>query len=331
MADKTGRPSESTLIEQYFAPLSDPDSSFGLTDDAAFLSIPDDRQLVVTKDMLVADIHFFRDDQASHIAKKALRVNLSDLAAKAATPLGYMLGLGLPSDWQESWLADFCAGLKADQEEFGFPLIGGDTVKNPERLTLSVTAFGTVAKGRMIVRPRARVGDDVYVTGTIGDSALGLLIQKGGLPEGISKADLDWLKDRFLLPQPRITCAPLLLEVANAAMDISDGLVGDAAKMARAANVCVEITETAIPLSLAARNVLAKDQNLFERVLFGGDDYELLFTADPGQRPAIAHEAESLGVPVTRIGRIIEGAGVTCINADGGITPLAKKASFEHF
>ena len=175
------RPGEMALIETYFAPLSDPATAFDLRDDAAFLQVPEGQQLVLTKDMLVADVHFFASDLPDLIARKALRVNLSDLAAKGAKPLGYMLGLGLPLDWNEAWLKGFCAGLQADQDHFAFPLLGGDTVKSPERLTLSITAFGTIDKSRSILRGNAEPGDNLYVTGTIGDSYLGLAEMRGQL------------------------------------------------------------------------------------------------------------------------------------------------------
>ncbi|SNY93092.1 thiamine-monophosphate kinase [Cohaesibacter sp. ES.047] len=331
MADKAVRRSESATIEHYFAPLCDPDASFGLTDDAAFLTVPDNTQLVITKDMIVADVHFFRDDDPVNIARKALRVNLSDLAAKAAKPLGYLLGLGLPSDWTESWLEAFCEGLRLDQNAFNFPLLGGDTVKSPERLILSVTAFGTVPKDRTIVRPNASPGDDLYATGTIGDGALGLMVRKGELSGRISKDQEAWLLDRFLLPQARTECATLLKATAKAAMDISDGLVGDAGKMARAAGVCLEIDEAAIPLSNAAKSALEQDKTLFDRVLYGGDDYELLFTASPTMRDSIERHAEELTVPVTRIGRVRDGAGVNCVDAKGNVKPQTDHPSYEHF
>ena len=331
MAKTDGRRGESALIEHYFAPLCDPETAFGLTDDAAMLSVPDGQQLVLTKDMLVADIHFFADDAPDLIARKALRVNLSDLAAKGAKPLGYMLGLGLPSDWTEAWLAGFCAGLKQDQQQYSFPLIGGDTVKSPERLTLSVTAFGLVGKGVHPLRRNAQAGNNLYVSGTIGDSALGLKAMQNKLGDAISKPHSDFLKDRFLLPQPRLDLAALVRRFATASMDISDGLLGDAAKMAKAASVCLVMQENAIPLSGAVRALLHQDQKFWPLLLSGGDDYELLFCVPADKHQALMQAAEALKTPVTKIGTVEAGQGVRLVDPDGNLTVLDGTSAYEHF
>ncbi|WP_321449845.1 thiamine-phosphate kinase [uncultured Cohaesibacter sp.] len=334
MANTEGlaRLGESALIKQYFAPLSHPDMSFGLSDDTAFLNLVSDQQLALTKDMLVANVHFFADDAPELIARKALRVNLSDLASKGAKPVGYLLGLGLPTDWTEDWLARFCAGLGEDQQAFDFPLIGGDTVKSPERLTLSITAFGEVPKGRTILRRNAKPDEDVYVTGTIGDSALGLLLRREpeDYPE-IGEEDKAVLINRFLLPQPRLQCHALIREFATASMDISDGLMGDAAKMASAADCALHLDDAAVPLSQSAKVMLDLTSASRDVALTGGDDYELLFCARPQDREAIGQAASALDVPVTRIGRVAEGKGVYLLDKSGHEMPLSKGASYEHF
>ena len=331
-AEGLARLGESALIKQYFAPLCHPDMSFGLSDDAAFLNLDANQQLVLTKDMLVADVHFFADDAPELIARKALRVNLSDLASKGAKPVGYLLGLGLPTDWTEDWLARFCAGLGEDQQAFDFPLIGGDTVKSPERLTLSITAFGEVPKGRTILRRNAKPDEDVYVTGTIGDSALGLLLRREpeDYPE-IGEEDKAVLINRFLLPQPRLQCHALIAQFATASMDISDGLMGDAAKMATAADCALHLDAAAVPLSASAKAMLDVTSASREVALTGGDDYELLFCARPQDREAIGQIASTLDVRVTRIGRVAEGKGVCLLDESGHEMPLSKGASYEHF
>ena len=325
------RRGESALIEHYFAPLCDPDASFGLSDDTAFVSVPADRQLVVTKDMLVADIHFLSGDAPDLVARKALRVNLSDLAAKGAKPLGYLLGLGLPADWTENWLASFCEGLKADQSTYRFPLLGGDTVKSPERLTLSVTAFGTIDADRWILRRNARPGDGIYVTGTIGDGALGLLAHKGKLAGLVDDAHIAFLQNRYLMPQPRLEAAHLIRQYASASMDISDGLLGDAAKMAKAASVEMRLMKEAVPLSPAAGACLAQNGDVWSTILSGGDDYELLFSVPSDREEEMMQKARQAKLAISYIGRVAEGQGVVLSGEDG--RPLAGifEGAYEHF
>ena len=331
MTDQPKRRGESDLIAHYFVPLCDDESAFGLTDDAAIVSVPDGKRLVVTKDMLVADIHFFANDPADLIAQKALRVNLSDLAAKGATPLGYVLGLGLPLSWTEDWLAAFVAGLKRDQQAFSFPLLGGDTVKSPERLTLSITAFGTIDADKAILRRNARPGDHLYVTGTIGDGALGLKAHQGKLDADLSGDDVAYLSDRFLLPRPRTDLIELIRQFATASMDISDGLIGDAAKMASAAQVGIKIEQCDVPLSSAARHLINNDPSYWQAIMSGGDDYELLFCIPDNVNAAFLAHAEHFKTPVTKVGRVWEGNGVTLTNGETGLTTAMDGGAYEHF
>ncbi|WP_373235902.1 thiamine-phosphate kinase [Cohaesibacter celericrescens] len=331
MAKSNSRRGESALIAHYFAPLCDPDASFGLTDDAAFLTVPDGQQLVLTKDMLVADVHFFANDRPELIARKALRVNLSDLAAKGASPLGYMLGLGLPADWSEDWLSAFCEGLKQDQGEFSFPLIGGDTVKTAERLTLSITALGTVKAGKPILRRNAQPGDDVYVSGTIGDGALGLLARRGTLNKLTTSKQSDYLVDRFLLPRPRTDLSPLICHFASASMDISDGLLGDAAKMAMAAGVSITLMLKDIPLSDAGNMLVQRQPNLMHTALSGGDDYELLFCAPRMHREAIMQTAQTFKTPITCVGAVEVGEGVNLFDRENNCLVAGQNGAYEHF
>src|SRR5271165_3625256 len=205
----SARPSEDELIARLFAPLAGP-MGLGLRDDAALLRPTAGEDLVLTTDALVAGVHFFADDPPDSIARKALRVNLSDLAAKGARPLGFLLTLALPPDWEEDWLVAFAAGLGADASAYDCPLAGGDTVGTPGPLTLSVTAYGAVPAGRMRMRSGVKAGDRLYVTGTIGDAAIGLRLRQGRGPE-LAAAERDFLLRRYLTPEPRLSLARAML------------------------------------------------------------------------------------------------------------------------
>ena len=273
----THRLTEDELIEKLFAPLAGP-AGLGLEDDVALL--PAGGESVATVDALVAGVHFFSDDPPGAIAKKALRVNLSDLAAKGAEPLGFLLALALPEDWTNDWLMAFAQGLGEDAGAFACPLLGGDTVKTPGPLTISITALGRV-RGRFVPRAGAKVGDGVFVSGTIGDAALGLRLRKEpALAARLSPSARDFLLDRYLLPRTRLDLAGELRAGASAAMDVSDGLLGDLAKLARVSKVSSRIALADIPFSEAAREALALDPALLETLLSGGDDYEILACGD---------------------------------------------------
>lgn len=326
------RPSEFALIARYLAPWAAP-GAFGLLDDAAVLAPASGHDLVLTKDMLVAGIHFFPDDPADSIARKALRVNLSDLAAKGAAPRGFLLGLALPGDWTEAWLAAFVAGLRRDSEAFGLALLGGDTVRTTGPLTVSVTAIGEVPAGTMLRRTAARAGDRLLVSGSIGDAALGLRARLN--PDALwltalAAGQRDFLAQRYLVPEPRCRLAPLLLCHARAAMDISDGLVGDLEKMVSPAGLGARIGAAAVPLSPAAAAALAAEPALLATLLSGGDDYEVLLAVAPENVAALQAEAEALAVPLTVIGDVAAAPGVVVTVGDGRPLDLAA-TSFVHF
>ncbi len=309
---KGGRIGEFELIERYLAPLATHPGSVGLVDDAAVLTPPDGCDLVLTKDVLAAGVHFFADDQPSAIARKALRVNLSDLAAKGAKPLGYLLGLGLAPGWDEVWLADFCAGLEADQRAYDFPLMGGDTIKVAEGPVLSVTAIGTVPHTTAVRRFPARPGDHLYVTGTIGDAALGLALRLDPSKAeawGLDEAERAHLLERYLLPRPRTGAAEAVRYHARACMDISDGLVADLGKMLAASGegVGADIVLEAIPFSEAARKAVDADLSALATAMTGGDDYELLASVAPEDASAFEHAMMSAEMHPSLIGRVGEG------------------------
>jgi thiamine-monophosphate kinase len=259
-------------------------------------------------------------------------MNLSDLAAKGAKPVGFLLSVALPAPIDETWIAAFAKGLGADATYYGCPLLGGDTDHTPGPLSVTVAAFGMVPQGKMVRRATANAGDAVVVTGTIGDAALGVLKRKDSILVkrwGLSDEESDYLSVRYLLPEPRTELADAVLHYASAAMDVSDGLAGDLAKLCRASAVAVEIDTTQVPLSDAARAALAADPALIETVLTGGDDYEIVLTLAPAQLASFRSAAQSAGVPVTEIGRVTAGQGARFMR-EGKALSFARP-SYSHF
>lgn len=308
-------------IARFFAPLAAGfPGALGLTDDAALVAPGEGRELVVTTDALVADVHFRSQDPPDLIARKALRVNLSDLAAMGAVPICYTLATILPDACGEEWLAAFVRGLAADQAEFKIALAGGDSVRTPGPATLSITAIGAVETGRALRRSGARPGDRVYVSGTIGDGALGLAVLAGGLADD----DFGTLAGRYLLPQPRLGLGRALIGRASAALDVSDGLVADLGHVAETSGVRIVIEAERVPLSPAARAARAADPRLMETILTGGDDYELAFTSLEALPEAIA------GVSIACIGRVEAGTGVAVLDREGRQVTLSA-GGYQHF
>jgi thiamine-monophosphate kinase len=323
---------EDSLIARYFQPLATDPGAFGLGDDAAILKALGD-DLVVTTDAIVEGVHFLPDDPADSIARKALRVNLSDLAAKGATPAGFVLTLALRGA-DDGWLAPFARGLGEDATAFGCPLLGGDTVSTPGPLMISITAFGRVPEGRMIHRLGARPGDRVVVSGTIGDATLGLSVLKGGaVAAGLADdaAGREMLVGRYRVPQPRSALAKAVREHASAAMDVSDGLAGDLAKLCAASGVSAVIDAPGIPLSAPAAGLLARGTVGIGALLSGGDDYEVLCTVPENRYDAFAQAARQAGVAVTPIGTVIAGTSApTFLDGQGREIPLSR-LSYSHF
>jgi thiamine-monophosphate kinase len=320
---------EDELISRLFAPLA-AEAGLGLKDDAALLPLGG-AKIVATVDALVAGVHFFPHDPPDAIARKALRVNLSDLAAKGAEPKGFLLAIALPSDWTNDWLAAFAAGLAQDAKAFNCPLLGGDTVATPGPLTISITALGEAPQGRFVARTGAKVGDALYVSGTIGDAALGLALRRDeNLTRRLLPQAREFLLDRYLLPQPRLALAAALRNHASAAMDISDGLAGDLLKLARASNAAARVWLERIPLSPSAQEVIALAPNLVDLVATGGDDYEILCCAQAGATELSA-QAEACGAPLTRIGEIIAGEAQAVFLEAGGKQKHFNRMSYSHF
>jgi thiamine-monophosphate kinase len=327
-AKRRRRPGEFELIARYFRPLAADPGAFGLTDDAALYRQRPGDDLVITADMIAEGVHFFPDDPPESVARKALRVNLSDLAAKGAVPFAYLLSLALPGNWTEAWVRSFARGLKGDQGRYDVSLLGGDTIRSAGGLAVAVTAIGRVAKGRMILRSGARPGDAVFVTGTIGDAALGLRVRRGNVkpPVGARR-----LLDRYLHPQPRLALAPVLSRHATSAVDVSDGLVADLAHICAASGVGAEIAWDAVPLSAAARRLVTADRSLIPAILNGGDDYEIVATVAGSAASGFLADAEKAGVAVTRIGRIVAGKGPPVVRDSAGRPVKLTVGGHTHF
>jgi thiamine-monophosphate kinase len=313
---------EFEFIARHLRPLASAPGALGLVDDAALLDPRPGMQLVLTKDAMVAGVHFLEIDPPGRIAQKLLRVNLSDLAAMGATPIGYLLALARPRAIEDHWLAAFCAGLAEDNAAFGISVLGGDTVSTPGPLTLSLTAIGEVPGGEALLRSGARSGDDVWVSGTLGDSALGLAVLQGALEVGDPMRT--HLVERYRLPQPRLALGQALRGLAHAAIDISDGLLADLGHILETSEVGAEIRADLLPIS-SPDLPGARDA-----ALSGGDDYELLFTALRSQRDAVEGLAQKLDLPLTRIGAMQVTPGIRILDATGAeIHPT--RTGWQHF
>jgi thiamine-monophosphate kinase len=284
---------------------------------------------VLTTDAIVEGVHYLPDDPPAAIARKALRVNLSDLAAKGATPAGFLLTLALRSA-DESFLAPFAEALGADAIAYGCPLLGGDTVSTPGPMMISVTAFGRVPPGAMVRRDALRPGDRIVVSGTIGDAALGLDVLQGRAMAA-DESDRAFLIGRYREPQPRSALAEAVRDHVRAAMDISDGLAGDLTKMCAASGVTATLDATAVPLSSAARRMISNGAAALQRILSGGDDYELLCGIAPEEVDQFLAAAHRLGVPCFVIGTAASGtAAPQWLDATGCEVSLTA-LSYSHF
>ena len=304
-------PAEFALIARHFRPLAGP-GALNLQDDAAVLAPPPGRELVLTCDAMVGGVHFLPDDPPDLVGRKLLRVNLSDLAAKGATPIGYLMTVSAPRDTPDAWYAGFAAGLLQDQQEYGVTLLGGDTTSTPGPISLSLTILGHVAPGEAVHRMGARPGDGIFVTGTIGDGALGLAVAQGRLTDPTG-----FLLSRYRLPQPRLGLP--ISGIATAGMDVSDGLIQDLGHICRASGLLAEIEAARVPLSDAAR---AAGPDWLPICLTGGDDYELLLAIPPGGET---------GIPVTRIGAFRAGKPEVIVQGLDGKPMNLARGGWSHF
>ncbi|MCP3372620.1 thiamine-phosphate kinase [Bradyrhizobium cajani] len=323
---------EDSLIARYFKPLATDPGAFGLVDDAAILSASGD-DIVVTTDAVIEGVHYLASDPPDTIARKALRVNLSDLAAKGAVPAGFVLTLALRSK-EDAWLQPFADALGEDARTFACPLLGGDTVSTPGPQMISITAFGRVPQGRMVGRTGARPGDRILVTGTIGDAALGLDVLTGGEVAKALASDpvaRDYLVSRYRVPQPRNLLAQAVRDLASAAMDVSDGLAGDLTKLCAASGVSATVNVAGVPLSAAAAGLVARNAVCVETLLAGGDDYEVLCTVPPALSDALIAAGQAAGLAVTAIGTILAGRERPRFLDGQGQELALKQLSYSHF
>ena len=315
-------------IRRFFAPLAG-SGGLGLSDDAALVECPSGHRLVATVDAMVAGVHFLSDDPPDLIARKLLRVNLSDLAAMGAVPRHYLLTTALPATLGDDWVESFARGLGEDQRRFGVDLLGGDSVATTGPATLTLTALGEVAAGAEIRRNGAKPGDRVWVSGTIGDAFLGLKVLRGEFSE-FAPEHRAALSARYQLPDPRVELGRRLHGIAHAMLDVSDGLVADLCHICEESGVSATIALASVPLSEATAVLVAEDPALHPALATGGDDYELLFTASPEQANAIAELSASLDLPISEIGTIETGAGVRLLDPDGREIAVAS-TGWQHF
>ncbi len=327
---------EFTLIAELFRPLAgDAPGTYSLRNDGARVVLAPGEESVVTVDAMVEGVHYLAGDPPESVARKLLRVNLSDLAAMGAAPRGYLLAACFGPDIDDAWLEGFVAGLAEEQRTYGVTLLGGDTTRTPGPTSLSLTAFGAVPAGRALERATLAPGDLLYVSGTIGDAALGLKALQGELP-GLDGEASAFLADRYRLPQPRTVLGPALLGLASGCLDISDGLVADAAHLAEESRLDLEIEASAVPLSPAARAALAERPDLLTSVLTGGDDYELLFGAAASRVAEVDALSARLGLPLTRVGRVADAqpgtdaGAVHVVDGNGRPLPLESRG-WTHF
>lgn len=324
--------SEFDIIRDIFAPLTaSAPGAFDLIDDAALL---EQQNLVVTKDLMVAGVHFLPKDPLDLVAQKLIRANLSDLAAKGAKPIGYFLGCVWPKAVSRDSIAQFARGLGEDQGRFKISLYGGDTTMHSTKtgpLTLSATFFGTPPRQGMTPRSGASLGDDLYVSGTIGDAGLGLAaLRKEFKFTTVDKASLS---GRYHLPEPRLSLGAALAGLATAAIDVSDGLIADAGHLARASGLRAEIEAVAIPRSAGAASWVAAQDHRWRALakLVGfGDDYEILFAAPPAMRRSITVASKASRTEVSRIGTLSRGDGVLFLDEAGNPIPV-ESAGYDHF
>lgn len=323
-----GQLGEFERIHRFFAPLAGP-GGLGLVDDAALVDCAPGRRLVVTADAIVAGVHYLPEDPPDLVARKLLRVNLSDLAAMGARPLHYVLTTALPAELGPEWLVGFAEGLAEDQRRYGIDLLGGDSVGTRGPAVLSVTAIGEVAAGQEIRRSGAVPGDLVWVSGSIGDAFLGLGVLRGAHPD-LLRQHRDYLVDRFRLPEPRTELGPRLCGTARAMIDVSDGLLADLGHICETSGTAALVEMARLPLSPAARALVESSRDILPRLAAAGDDYELLFAAPAAATDDILALSSVLEIVVTRIGRIEAGAGVRLVD-DEGRRIAVEAAGYRHF
>lgn len=325
---------EFEIIARYFAPLATNPAALGLLDDAAVLTLPEGQEVVATCDTIIAGVHFLSTDPPDTIGYKALAVSLSDLAAKGARPHIYLLSVAFPERPSAPWLEALAAGVQAAQEDSGIELVGGDTCATLGPLTITVTAIGMLPQGEAVLRRGAMAGDRLYVSGTIGDAALGLKLlvePRLALDWDLSDEDGAFLIGRYRCPSARNALALPLRQCARAAVDVSDGLVGDTAKLCRASGVNATIEAARVPLSPAAAKAVAKAPELFAELITAGDDYEIVAAMEAAHARGFESGAKDHGVTVTAIGKVRAGDGDVEVLSEDGRPLKLEHMGFSHF
>ncbi len=315
---------EHQIIEKYFKPLAQNQESLGLKNDAAFFK---KSKCVISTDMMIEDIHFKKTSDPKSIAKKLLRINLSDIAAMGALPFGFFLNIAIPKNNTEKWLRDFSSGLKSDMKKFNLKLFGGDT-SSSNKIFLSVTILGkTRSQNLCHLKNQAKNKSSIYVSGTIGDAALGCLLFKNYSFFNCSKGNKDKLIKKFNLPEPRLSTSQYLLGKAEFCTDISDGLLRELNQVASYSKKCANIFLEKIPMSNAVKEIYKKNKNIdfWEILLSGGEDYELLFAISDEKRINISERND-----FTKIGYFSNGTGLRIIDRNGNHF-YPNKIGFSHF
>ena len=321
---------EFDFIATYLAPLAGK-GGLDLRDDAAVLTPRGGKDLILTKDAMVEGVHFPKGHYGGDTAEKLLRVNLSDLAAKGARPIGYLLSIVWPDNIDPVHFKGFAAGLSDVQKAYDFELLGGDTTRSNGPMVVSASLIGEVPKGDMVMRKGAQIGDDIWVSGTLGDAYLGLQNVLGKVLKPVPKAQAIWhFEEAYYRPEPRLLLRKPLREYATACADISDGLLADAGHIARASACHFDIELGALPLSSFAKDWARGDEARLIELFTAGDDYELVFTAPAAVREALSARAENLGCTITRVGRVTDGQGAVLRGESGDVIKVPQ-SGYKHF
>lgn len=319
---------EKNLIKKYFLPLSKNPESQNLSNDAAIIRKSSD--LVVTSDMMIEDVHFDSRINPKYLAKKILRVNLSDLASMGSSPYGYLLNIGMPNNLKEKWINDFCLGLSQDQKKYDLKLFGGD-LSSSSKIFLSVTMLGKIKK--KFLKSKSTTKSDIFVTGNVGDSALGFILNQKQNNIKLDEQIVNYFVKKHLLPSPRLDIGRRLIGFSNACRDISDGLIKDLKDICDNSNLKATIFLNQIPLSQNAKKIkqnIEKNLNFWELVLCFGEDYELVFSMDKKKQNTFFEQNKNLRTKITKIGFFSDGTGVEIIDNEKNLISF-QKIGFSHF
>jgi len=321
---------EKYIIQKYFAPLAKNDEALNLNDDVSQVDITLHKNLITNQDSLVMGTHFFADDDPEYIAKKAIRVNVSDIISKGVSPYGYYLSFGINSKVNEDWVRSFTNGLAQDQKYYNLKLLGGDTIFSSNTIFISINMI-SFSDNKIVSRSTAAIDDDIYVTGTIGESALGLYILKEKNNKiKISDFNRKRLISRYHLPEPNLKYSDLIQKFANSSMDTTDGLLNDLKNLSvkSGKDFCIDLDK--IPYSDSATEFL-KQFNDYDIVNFGGDDYECIFSANKDNRNLISDFAHQQNIQVTKIGRVLQGSKEPVIINQNNNLIGSSNFTFKHF